>query len=1036
MRRIFCYLIESAFAGKCPLVRWAVAVFLTLSVTGAFAQRSDYQVKVLGFEEGLIHRNVFKVQQDQRGYLWLGAINGLDRYDGYRFVHYNRNDPQHTLPVEYVSDLHIDARNQIWVAHPRQMSLLLPETNRTISVPLPEGTVPSNLTEDAKGRVWAALFDEKSGATRLQRLDTTNQNTLSIPVPGMYARRPMARLGKHLYAGAWENELWKIDAGGKVVQKMRLPAAGSQLSRIVHLQALGDSLFILCSDSRVFSWQPRTGIFSLHPISSFIQDKGKAATLLAEPGGNVWVAGQNILWHYNAAAGQVSDMDEPIRQSVKNYLNYRQIMADRSGVVWVASDFGLIKLTRSVRLFTNYLSGGSEYCSDGFCSTRGIAEDDKGNIYISYYNSIHVLNPRTEYLRPLFPNNDFHNIPFGLLWKDNALWTGNGIRIDLKTMRTDTIFAQGEANLASVCADQDGKLWFGYRKHLYWYDPETRKTTELQDLLEPDFEGEISYVYPGKDGRYLWVGTLQHGVYRLDVQSGRSERWHLNSAPASLASNEVNAIYEDSRGYVWLSTINGLHRLKPATNEVRIFTDQDGLPNNILAGFLSEGDTCLWISTFRGLCRFNIQKGNCVNFFETDGLSHNEFNRTSFFRSRDGRMYFGGLNGVNAFYPGPALADLRTRSYDAPLLLTGFTRFDGDSLFFQSTGLESGAPIVLTHRDRMFSFSFALADFRQTSDKQFSYQLESYESNWSQASAINEARYNNIPAGRYTFRVRARSGNNDWSEQVLEVPVIIRQAYYRSNWFLGMCALLLLGGAYGYARYRVYTLRRRGRVLEQLVSARTQQLENARQESESLLLNILPAQIADELKRFGKARARMHEQATVMFSDFRDFSNISEHMEPEALVAEIDACFRAFDEITDRHGLEKIKTIGDAYMCMVIDNGNDGALRSIRAALEIQDFLRQHADNNRALGKPFFEARIGIHTGPIVAGVVGYKKFAYDIWGDTVNIASRMETHGETGQVNISGATKALVENDIACTFRGRFSARHDREIEMYFVEG
>ncbi|HRJ13507.1 MAG TPA: hypothetical protein PLI34_00865, partial [Saprospiraceae bacterium] len=257
-----------------------------LPLTGAFAQRSDYQVKVLGFEEGLIHRNVFKVQQDRRGYLWLGAINGLDRYDGYRFIHYNRTDQQHTLPTEYVSDLHIDVHNHIWVAHPRQMSLLLPETNRIISVPLPDGTAPSNLTEDAKGRVWAALFDEKSGATRLQRLDTLNPKTLSIPVPGLYARRPMAALGKHLYAGAWENELWKIDAAGKVVQKMRLPAAGRQLSRIVHLQASGDSLFILCSDSRVFTWQPASGMFSLHPVSSFIQDKGKAATLLAEPGGN------------------------------------------------------------------------------------------------------------------------------------------------------------------------------------------------------------------------------------------------------------------------------------------------------------------------------------------------------------------------------------------------------------------------------------------------------------------------------------------------------------------------------------------------------------------------------------------------------------------------------------------------------------------------------------------------------------------------------------------------------------------------------
>ncbi len=1001
------------------------------------AQYSNIQFKVFGFEEGLSHRNVFKVQQDRYGFLWVGAINGLDRYDGYDFVHYNRLDRRHYIPADYIADLLIDRLDRIWAAHPRSVSLMRSERGRALAVPLPEGALPSNLTQDAQGRVWAALFDEKSGETRLSVLDTTAEAQISVPVPGKYARRPMAALGRRLYAGAWENELWQIDSAGSVLQKWALPVTGAALPRILCIQAAGDSLYLLTADSRVFTWNPRSGAFTLHPLSRQIKDKGQAASLLVEPDGNLWVAGQNILWYYNHASRKVTDMDEPVRQSVKNYLQYRQVFADRSGVVWVASDFGLIKITRSVNLFTNYLSGGNEHCIDGFCSTRGIAEDDKGRVYISYYNSIHVLDPRSEYLRPLFPNNGFHTNPYGLIWFDGALWTGNGLRIDLETMKVDTLLKQGEANLASVCADHQGMIWFGYRNGLYRYDPKIKKITSMQDQLEPDFEGDICYVYPSKSQNAIWVGTLNHGAYRLHMQSGRSVRYHTGTPePERLASNEVNAIYEDSNGFVWFSTTNGLHRLRPVTGEIRIFGERDGLPNNVLAGFLSEGDSCLWISTFRGLCRFSIARSVCTNFFETDGLSHNEFNRTSFFQSRDGRMYFGGLDGVNAFYPGPGLADMRSRVYDMPLMLSGFLRFDGDSLYVQSGGLQSGETIVLSHRDRMFSFRFAIADYRQAAGKQFSYRLVGYEDNWSAPSAVNEARYNNIPAGRYVFRVRARTGNNDWSIHELMIPIVIRQAYYRSRWFWIICALLAIGGGYGYARYRVFTLRRRQRILEELVGARTEQLEAARQESESLLLNILPAQIAEELKRHGKARARRHEQASVMFSDFRNFSSISEQLDSEHLVAEIDTCFRAFDEIIEQYALEKIKTIGDAYLCMVIDEGEEGPVRMVKAALDIQQFLARHAEEKRASGEPYFEARIGIHTGPIVAGVVGSKKFAYDIWGDTVNIASRMETHGEVGRVNISGATYALVKQAFRCTHRGSFAARHDREIEMYFVEG
>jgi class 3 adenylate cyclase len=173
-----------------------------------------------------------------------------------------------------------------------------------------------------------------------------------------------------------------------------------------------------------------------------------------------------------------------------------------------------------------------------------------------------------------------------------------------------------------------------------------------------------------------------------------------------------------------------------------------------------------------------------------------------------------------------------------------------------------------------------------------------------------------------------------------------------------------------------------------------------------------------------------------MFTDFKGFTQIAEQMSPGELVAEIDVCFKAFDGIITRNGLEKIKTIGDSYMCaggLPVPTA-DHAEKVVKAALEIQDFMEQHQLEREGKGKARFEARIGIHTGPVVAGIVGVKKFAYDIWGDTVNIASRMESSGEAGEVNISGSTYSLVKDKFMCQYRGKVEAKNKGEIDMYFV--
>lgn len=221
------------------------------------------------------------------------------------------------------------------------------------------------------------------------------------------------------------------------------------------------------------------------------------------------------------------------------------------------------------------------------------------------------------------------------------------------------------------------------------------------------------------------------------------------------------------------------------------------------------------------------------------------------------------------------------------------------------------------------------------------------------------------------------------------------------------------------------------------LASKNQIIEEERKRSDDLLLNILPAPIAAELKEKKKAQARRFEGVTVFFSDFRNFTQIAEQLRPEELVEELDKCFKAFDHIIDQfEDIEKIKTIGDAYMCASgLLERKSVPNNMVRAAIQMQEYLEEYKGLRQRQGKPFFEARIGIHTGPVIAGVVGTRKFAYDIWGDTVNIAARMESKCEPGRINISETTYRQVQYRFDCHYRGKLHAKNKGEIDMYYVE-
>lgn len=232
-------------------------------------------------------------------------------------------------------------------------------------------------------------------------------------------------------------------------------------------------------------------------------------------------------------------------------------------------------------------------------------------------------------------------------------------------------------------------------------------------------------------------------------------------------------------------------------------------------------------------------------------------------------------------------------------------------------------------------------------------------------------------------------------------------------------------------------LERHNKELEKLVEERTYELRLEKEKSETLLLNILPGQVASELKIKGEATPRYYKMASILFTDFSSFTKSASFITPLELIRTLNECFSAFDEIIERNNLEKIKTIGDAYMCAggIPEENNTNAIDAVNAALEINNWINNWNTQRLNARLPKWEIRIGVHSGELIAGVVGKKKFAYDVWGDAVNIASRMESSGEVGKVNISSKTEELVNEFFKCTYRGKIAVKGKDPMDMYYVE-
>jgi class 3 adenylate cyclase/predicted metal-dependent HD superfamily phosphohydrolase len=489
-------------------------------------------------------------------------------------------------------------------------------------------------------------------------------------------------------------------------------------------------------------------------------------------------------------------------------------------------------------------------------------------------------------------------------------------------------------------------------------------------------------------------------------------------------------------------------------NTVKYYTVENGLPNNVIYGILKDNNNNLWMSTNKGVCKFNIQTEETVNYYESDGLQSNEFNTGAYFKSKTGIMFFGGINGFNMFNP----TDIKQNPYPPKIV---FTDFFVNNLKSQKSkkiihrAFVQKENIPLAYYQNFITVSFSALHFSAPEKNKYRYKLHPINEEWIDLGNSHQVFFSNLEPGEYTLEVIAANADGVWTPKPITLHFTITPPFWKTWWFRISVIGALLLIAFLYYHSRIQMIKRQKELLEMQVLERTarirkqkeriekqkaeleqkqKELELEKEKSEQLLLNILPEKTVTELKIKGKSKPRHYNLVSVMFADFKNFTKISENLRPEELVQRLDSYFIKFDEIIEEHHVEKIKTMGDAYMAAagVPIRNKTNPIDITLAALRIQQYMRQ--SNEQLDENSRWYLRIGIHTGEVTAGVIGLKRFAYDIWGDTVNVASRVETSGEPGKVNVSGQTYEQIKAFFDCEYRGKIPAKNKGEIDMYFV--
>lgn len=569
----------------------------------------------------------------------------------------------------------------------------------------------------------------------------------------------------------------------------------------------------------------------------------------------------------------------------------------------------------------------------------------------------------------------------------------------------------------------DYGIWFSTRNHGIFHVKRDRRFVPFKGNKALENAG-IHKLFLDSKG-FLWALSLK-GVFKINPKS--AEIIHYN-AGKELLENFAWSIHEDKDKNIWLATNGGgLTKIEP-DGKIQTFTKKDGLSSEVIYKVLSNDDGDLWMITPQALDHFDQEAKRLINYNIENGLNGELLGETTpLYIDSQNNVWIGTTNGVTEF-----VAEKDIKNTVPPRIVL-------NSVYLNEKAYDFKNDVELSYDENNLDFHFVGLSYKDEEGVKYRYKLDGIDEHWSEWTSRPVARYSNLPDGQYTLHAQVQNQDavQNLKNKDFKIQFSISPPFWETTWFILLSIVVIGISGYLIHKWSMKKLEDQNRVLEEKVGKRTAELSQEKDKSDKLLLNVLPAKVAGELKEKGKAVPRSYDSVTVMFTDFKGFTQIAERLSAEELVKELDLCFAFFDDVVKSNKLEKLKTIGDAYMCAggIPSSNLSHPVDTVLAAMEIQVFMETVREKNIIEDKPFWELRLGIHTGPVMAGVVGKSKFLYDIWGDTVNLAARMESSGEPNKINISGDTYKLIKDYFHCEHRGQVPAKNKGLIDMYFVEG
>lgn len=802
-------------------------------------------------DDGLVQNSIEAILQDRQGFIWVGTLAGLSRYDGYRFTTY-RHDPDNpnSLSHNYVRDLFEDEEGMIWIAtEGGGMNKFDPHTE-TFTHYLPD---PKNLNSLAGDRVFHIFQDSAgnfwfvggglTGLNRFNPITQTYTRYLSDP------KDPTSFQGGGVFDMAEDKQGYLWLAAGHLLARY-----DPQTDTFAYYTPPTDEkrLTVLQWDSAGNLWIGGTAGFYYFDLeresfTHYATPQG-VEDLVVDEAGNFWIASKQGLYVFDPETAQVTHhyRHDPSQVDSLNSDMLKTLYRDRNGVLWVGTaEMGLNVYDPRQARFAHYRHNPNLSAGLAPGPVNSLTAAGESRLWVGTGPVLNLLDMATRQIKH-YPLEEPGGVINAVL-QDRAgmVWVGasnfqlyrfdpNTGRFTLYPLKTALTRQTPPKAVIDLYEDKEGALWVAVNHDgLYRLDPARQQVSfyegppSLSSLLlgtpvEAAPRPPITDILGDQAGN-IWIATL-NGFSRFDPDLGVFQLYRAKAGQAG-PDSYMETVFEASSGLIWVGSRDGLIRFDPETKTAKYYTEREGLPSDFVVGIQEDRAGNLWLSTKRGLSRFDPRQETFRNYDVADGLQGSEFGAQSSWQAADGQMFFGGANGLTAFYPDQVTDD----PYQPPVILTEFRLFNEPILPGPKTLLSNPIweteDLTLSYDQNIITFEFAALSYAAPHKSLYRYKLEGFETGWNEVdSSRRSATYTNLPAGSYHFQVQGTNSDGLWSNQEVTLKLTVLPPWWETPWFRGFSFVLVVGLLYGGYRWRVHTVERRNSLLEALVAERTQDL--------------------------------------------------------------------------------------------------------------------------------------------------------------------------------------------------------------------